>query len=45
MAYLDWSKAEDTRIDAQVAQEIDIFDTERRGVRDIWARVERDIEE
>jgi len=47
MAYLDWSNAEDTRINAQVAQEIDgnPFDTGRRGVGDIWARVERDIEE
>lgn len=47
MAYLDWSNAEDDRIEALVAQERENepFDTGRRGVGDIWRRVERDIEE
>jgi len=44
---LDWSKAEDDRVEALVAQERENepFDTGRRGVGDIWRRVERDIEE
>ena len=47
MAYLDWSKSEDDRIDAQIAQEREDnpFDTGRRGVNEIWRRIERDIEE
>lgn len=47
MAYLDWSRAEDSRIDAQVTQEREKepFDTGRRGVDDIWRRIDRDIEE
>lgn len=47
MAYLDWSRAEDSRIDAQVTQEREkeLFDTGRRGVDDIWRRIDRDIEE
>ena len=47
MAYLDWSKAEDARIDVQVAQELgdNPFGNYRRGVDEIWRRAERDIEE
>ena len=47
MAYLDWSKAEDARIDAQVAEELgdNPFGNYRRGVDEIWRRAERDIEE
>ena len=47
MAYLDWSNAEDDQIEALVAKERENepFDTGRRGVGDIWRRVERDIEE
>jgi hypothetical protein len=44
MAYLDWSKAEESRIDALVAQEMEPFDS-RRGMSEIWRRVESDIEE
>ncbi len=43
MAYLDWNREEDKRIDAQVAREGD--EPGRRGVGAIWRRVERDIEE
>ena len=47
MAYLDWSSTEDVRIEAQVAQEMESnpFDTVRRGVGEIWRRIEKDIEE
>jgi len=47
MAYLDWSKVEDDRIEAQVEQEMEDnpFETGRRGVREIWRRIERDIED
>ena len=40
------SKAEDQRIDALVAAEMsgNPFASRRRGMRDIWDRVERDIE-
>jgi hypothetical protein len=47
MAYLDWSKAEDERIEAQVVAEIgdNPFGSNRRGMDDIWRRAERDAEE
>jgi len=47
MAYLDWSNAEDQRIEDLVEAEMpdNPFATRRRGMRDIWERVERDIEE
>jgi hypothetical protein len=47
MAYLDWSRAEDARIDAQVAEELgdNPLGNYRRGVDKIWQRAERDIEE
>lgn len=43
MAYLDWSKAEDDRIEAQVAAELrdDPAARRRRGVKDIWNRIEK----
>ncbi|KAL2015779.1 hypothetical protein VTK56DRAFT_4852 [Thermocarpiscus australiensis] len=46
MAYLDWSRAEDASIEGLVAQEREHepFDTGRRGVGDIWRRIERDVE-
>jgi hypothetical protein len=46
-AYLDWSKAEDDRIYAQVAQEMEgnPRGRERRGVGEIWSMIDRDIEE
>ena len=46
-AYLDWSRAEDVRIDAQVAEELgdNPFGNYRRGVDEIWRRAERDIKE
>jgi len=47
MAYLDWSKAEDQRIDALVAADMsgNPFASRRRGTRAIWDMVERDMEE
>ena len=47
MAYIDWSNSEDTRIKAQVAQEMEgnPVDTGRRGVSEIWRQVEKDIKE
>lgn len=47
MAYLDQSRAEDARIDAQVAIEMgdNPLGSRRRGMADIWRRAERCIEE
>lgn len=47
MAYLDWSKSEDDRIDMLVAEErrVEPFDTGQRGMEGIWNAVERDIRE
>ena len=51
MAYLDWNKAEDERIDALVAAEVaaemsgNPFASRRRGTRAIWDMVDRDMEE
>jgi hypothetical protein len=47
MAYLDWSKAEDERIEAQVAKEMgdNPLTNKRRGVKEIWKSVERDSKE
>ena len=44
MAYLDWSKAEDERIEAQVVHEMgdNPLANKRRGVKDIWKSVEID---
>jgi hypothetical protein len=46
MAYLDWSKAEDDRIEAQVLQELenDPIRNGRRGVKAIRKRIEGDSE-
>jgi hypothetical protein len=35
MAYLDWSKGEDKRINSLVAKEFQRLDTGRRGMSDI----------
>ncbi|KAJ3455461.1 hypothetical protein MRS44_016943 [Fusarium solani] len=47
MAYLDWSKAEDERMEAQVAKEMgdNPLTNKRRGVKEIWKSVERDSKE
>jgi hypothetical protein len=47
MAYLDWDKAETDRIEAQVAKETDNgrLVSGRRGVAEIWERVEQDMRE
>ena len=47
MAYLDWNKSEDDRIDQQVYQEVqkNPFNTGRRGVDSLWKRVEKDLKE
>jgi hypothetical protein len=46
MAYLDWSKAEDDRVEAQVAAEMESNPfSSRRGMRDIWEAAENDGKE
>lgn len=47
MAYLDWSKAEHARIEAQVAEEMgnNPLASKRRGVKEIWKRKEKDTRE
>ena len=50
MAYLDWSEAEDKRIETQVAAAVaamggNPFGSRRRGMDEIWRQAERDIEE
>ncbi|PWI63923.1 hypothetical protein PCL_03006 [Purpureocillium lilacinum] len=47
MAYLDWSKAEDERVEAQVAEEMgdNPLANARRGVKETWQRIERDSRE
>jgi hypothetical protein len=47
MAYLDWSKAEDERIEAQVAEEMggNPLANKRKGLKEIWQRVEEDSRE
>lgn len=47
MAYLDWSQAEDERVEALVAKEIgnDPLANRRRGIKHIWKSIEQDIEE
>jgi hypothetical protein len=45
MAYLDWSKAEDDRVEAQVATEMErIPFSSRRGMCDIWEAAAADGE-
>ena len=47
MAYLDWSNAEDSRVEEVVRKDVEAngFRTKTRGVGYLWAQVERDIEE
>ena len=46
MAYLDWNQAEDTRVEARIANEMAIQRfSGRRGVEEIWAACEKDSEE
>jgi len=47
MAYLDWSRAEDERVEAQVAREMgdNPLANTRRGMKEIWRRVEEDCRE
>jgi hypothetical protein len=48
MAYLDWSKAEDDRVEAQVAAEMKsnpFSSSSRRGMREIWEAAEKDGKE
>ncbi|KAK6850482.1 hypothetical protein PG987_000116 [Apiospora arundinis] len=45
MAYLDWDKSENDRIDAQIALESGDRLPNRRGMGELWSRAERDIEE
>ena len=44
MAYLDWSKAEDERVEAVVVEELrdNPLASRRRGMKDIWRSTERD---
>ena len=45
MAYLDWSKAEDDRVEERVAKEMgdNPLANRRRGTKEIWESVEQDI--
>lgn len=46
MAYLDWDKAEEDRVEAQVAAEMERNPfSSRRGMKDIWEAAAKDIEE
>lgn len=45
MAYLDWDKSENNRLDAQVAEEIRRGPSNTRGMRELWRRAEQDGEE
>jgi hypothetical protein len=45
MAYLDWDKSENDRLDAQMADEIRRGPSNRRGMRELWRRAEQDGEE
>ncbi|KAL3952881.1 hypothetical protein ACCO45_012824 [Purpureocillium lilacinum] len=47
MAYLDWGRAEDERVEAQVAREMgdNPLANTRRGMKEIWRRVEEDCRE
>ncbi|OHW94591.1 mule transposase domain protein [Colletotrichum incanum] len=44
MAYLDWDRAEQERVDELVIAEEgeNLFRNRKRGMGDIWKRVERD---
>ncbi|KAH7459029.1 hypothetical protein FOMA001_g20358 [Fusarium oxysporum f. sp. matthiolae] len=46
IAYLDWSKAEDDRVEAQVAVEMESNPfSSRRGLRGVWEAAEKDAKE
>jgi len=46
MAYLDWDKSENDRVDAQVAMEIEGSPfSSRRGMGEIWRAAEKDLKE
>ena len=47
MAYLDWDKAEDARVEAVVRKDTETsgFGRRTRGTGYVWAQVDRDIEE
>lgn len=46
MAYLDWDKSEQDRIERKVAAEMEGNPfSSRRGMREIWEAAEKDIEE
>lgn len=47
MAYLDWSKAEDERVEALVAKEMgdNPLASRRRGMEHIWKSIEQDTKE
>lgn len=47
MAYLDWDKQEDERVEAKVAAEMrsDPASWKRRGMKHIWRSIEKDVEE
>jgi hypothetical protein len=46
MAYLDWSKAEDDRVEAQIVVEMEGNPfSSRKGMGGIWRAAEKDIEE
>ena len=44
MAYLDWNKAEDQRVEAQIMEEMgdNPLANTRRGTAEIWRQVEKD---
>jgi hypothetical protein len=47
MAYLDWDKAEDIRIEGTVREDIEAngYGAQRRGLAQLWAEASRDIAE
>ena len=47
MAYLDWDKAEEDRVNGRVREDIEAnsFGVPRRGLGHLWAEVDRDITE
>jgi hypothetical protein len=47
MAYLDWSKAEDERVESLVAKEMgnNPLASRRRGMNHIWKSIEQDMNE
>jgi hypothetical protein len=46
MAYLDWNKAEDDRVEARVTAEMEQMPfSSRRGMGEIWEAAAGDIEE